>query len=71
MSEAKNEYPPAIGSARRVQPCAARCGAYKTRRYRTKHFWSGGDVCVWCHKTKTEVGAAQNAPAHLAGQEEP
>lgn len=45
---------------RRVEPCRARRGAYKTRTWRTRHFWSGTDRCVWCGKTKAEVGAAPN-----------
>ena len=51
---------------RRVQPCMARRGAYKTRTWRTRHFWSGTDHCVWCGKTKAEVGAAPNATGEAA-----
>jgi len=45
---------------KKVQPCMARKGAYKTMKYRTKHFWSGTNKCIWCGKTKAEVGAKEN-----------
>ena len=40
---------------RRTKYCKAKAGAYGSRKSRVNHWWAGGDVCVWCKKTRQEV----------------